>query len=284
MAIDDGTPPKRSNQSAELPPVVRDPKDFDTRVVRVPLSQHDHTSEEPSPSARFLAGLFDDDVWAYCSPRTEERATTRIRYVVDGKLWEAWDAPQVEEQYVRDIDLSRGQHILRILSEAYAVADRDVLDRLARVIDVLEDRPKTEHQKLVRYLDTIELSSRRAAMLESPRAPTAAGRLAPEVPSLEQSYVLTRNALVHHDHAFAQLDPKRLREALLMVVHDPLKKGGAGRSGPAHVAAQLAVEVNAFGFGNGDAGYDDKVNRARDRLQKERTKEKAGRAPTRRTR
>ncbi|HWL88775.1 MAG TPA: hypothetical protein VNO21_23390 [Polyangiaceae bacterium] len=126
----------------ERPPT--SPSSFGAEVVRVPLTEHDHVSDEPSSRALFLAKLLDDNVWVYRFPPIDAKYTTPIRYVVDGELCEAWSEPSQGDQYVRDVDLSRGQRLLELLSETLAVADRDMLDRLPKAIGVLENRPTTE--------------------------------------------------------------------------------------------------------------------------------------------
>ena len=76
--------------------------------------------------------------------------------------------------------------------------------------------------------------------------------------SLRQFFLVKRETLARYHHpAFAQLDLKRLQEALLSIVDDPQKKGGARRHGAVHIAAELAIEVKAFGFAISDEATDD---------------------------
>lgn len=83
-----------------------------------------------------------------------------------------------------------------------------------------------------------------------------------------------------HDPAFGILSPGRVAEALAGIDTSPKRKGGqkkgshaSGNTGPIHVGAELAVEAEAFGFGQTD-DYDKSVAQAKKAVQQAVTRRK----------
>jgi len=138
------------------------------------------------------------------------------------------------------------------------------LARLPHAYDALIDRPKTEGEKLARYVARVEqlagwLRDAEAGRFIEPKTVCALG-----VGHLRQAY----------DPAFTALSPERLHEALRTFEHDEnrRRKGGSRVRGAARIAAELAVEVGAFGATLKPDDYDAAVDRWTKRLQIERAR------------
>ena len=188
----------------------------------------------------------------------------------DGRARELWPAESVS-----DGDLARARELLNLLHYAYrnaiplsglpstaatTLSQRcaEIRRRVASAINVLRGTPTTERERLLQYaehMSRLVAAAREAEHDDVTRA--AAAELG--VYGLAQGF----------DPLFASVSGARMREALLSVAAG--SKGGAGKHGSDHVAAELAVEANAFGAAKtGD--FDRDVAAFKSRIRVERNK------------
>ena len=199
----------------------------------------------------------------------------------DGEARVPWEPPpfdteanRAEGGWVEAADLARGGELLALIVDAFTTGDREVLARLDAAARLLRGDPKTEDERLARYVDAIEQMARRmrrdllTAVQRSRRIQGLHDE--DEKRLLRHSHRLHRDALARwHDAAFARLEPRRLYEAVLKIEMDDLKrkKGGRSAKGAAHIGAELAVEVNAFGAADVEA-FKARLQVARTRARK----------------
>jgi hypothetical protein len=168
----------------------------------------------------------------------------------DGAARSLWPASVISDE-----ELDRARAILGVLHYAFhnAIPPRrleeefadaaanlrgrcaDFRGRIPLAIDVLRAKPTTQRGRLLQYVEYITDLVERFRNSEDNEI--TRGASAPLI-----VWGLTTGI----DPAFANLSPERVREALLSVVSKPNGKGGAGNIGGEHVAAELAVEANAF--------------------------------------
>jgi len=192
--------------------------------------------------------------------------------LVDGEARVEWEAvphdnPENRARgvWIGDDDLALGKALVTAIVEAFSSGDRRVLARLPHAYDIVIDRPRTEGEKLVHYVDYIEGLAGQLRQAE-------AGKYFMEPATL---CFVGRNGLAAWcDPAFASLTTKRLREALKGFEHDEAKrrKGGPSVRGAARIAAELAVEVGAFGASAEPGKFDAAVDQMTKRLQIARSK------------
>ncbi|MGK3968263.1 hypothetical protein WMF01_47690 [Sorangium sp. So ce1667] len=194
---------------------------------------------------------------------TDNEDTMILARVMDGTLRRP-DGLCHAAQELTDEDIARAEELLSVISLALQGNDRSVLDRLAAARDLLVGIERGVGPTLARYVEAIRTfaAHRREALRRG--APPA--------------LALMRDSLAkHYDPAFAGLKLERLESELGSVSQD--QKGGAGRRGPAAVAARLAVSVGAFDFGSMPGTYGERVKKATARLEtlvaKQRRKERS---------
>lgn len=199
--------------------------------------------------------------------------------LLDGTARELWPADVVSDE-----DLAHARQLLDVLHYAFRNADfrwsvvitpataglEQRLSqrcaarraRLPEAIDLLLGKPTTERDRLLGYAEHV------AHLVGRLREAEAGGCAIEQVAAVHLSVF----GLAHGvDPAFAKLSEARVREALRSVVSPRNGKGGARNLGADHVAAELAVEVNAFGASRtGD--FDRDVDAFKARLRKERHK------------
>ena len=182
-------------------------------------------------------------------------------------------APSVTED-----DLENARHVLRLLHDAVRYgfsARKNMLDLLVEAAAVPAAR--TNGERLLRYVESVE----HAVKTWGPYEAASVRARATEADILRHAKQFT-GKLVAFDPAFEKLTGERYREAMRAAFEklagakyrdvDGLRmpKGGAGNTGIDHVAAELAIEVDAFAFVTRTGDYDADVDRFKDRLRSER--------------
>ncbi len=181
--------------------------------------------------------------------------------IFDGAARPLWPAPAADDPSgVTDEELSRARGLLAVVHYAFQPGSPERRGRFKAADDLLRGRPTTERERLLGYVDHVTALVTR--FRDGERDDTTRGASAPLI-----IYGLSAG----FDPLFAALSPDGVAEALRGVVSLPKGKGGAGNVGAEHVAAELAVEVNAFGAARtGD--FDRDVAAFKSRLRTERSR------------
>ncbi len=139
----------------------------------------------------------------------------------------------------------------------------EILERLSGALHLVEGHPVGSDERLARYAKHVEASARTVQR--------EAGQGRPDLAQYFSRGMGRRLAEYFGEPGFRSLTDARAREALGGVILD--SGGGRGKTGPVQVAAELAVEVEAFGFGQREGEmYEDAVRRASKRIGEAKSK------------
>ncbi len=175
--------------------------------------------------------------------------------------------------WVSDEDLDDARQLLAGMVDALETGGRVELARLGEAKRHLLGLPETKPDACSRYVEAIRDYAKKVR----------SNALAPGTPFRDDGQLgyflrMWRDRLASvFDPAFRNLDVEQMKTVLESIVDMDTKKGGARRWGAVHAAATLAVEVNAFGFGEGERAPEEsedvhkarKVARAAKRLRVE---------------
>lgn len=163
-------------------------------------------------------------------------------------------------------DLENARHLLRLIHDAVRYgfsARKNMLDLLVQAAAVPAAR--TNGERLLRYVESVE----HAVKTWAPYEAASLRARASEADILRHAKQFT-GKFVAFDPAFEKLGGERYREAMRSVASHRSRKGGAGNIGVDHVAAELAIEVDAFVFVTKTGDYDADVEHFKERLRSER--------------
>jgi len=188
-----------------------------------------------------------------------------------------------------NVTLDHLKHARRLIQGVvFGVGDGHgpILDQLEPASAALENKPSKDHPRakqarLAAYCERLErhaIAFRELRENANPRIDNLRYILIPAAENL-------RNILAsEHDPAFGKLSPERIVEAMADIDTSPTRQGGQkrgtgklGNTGPAHIGAELIMEVEAFGYSQGANDSDAAVKKLAKELHPIISKSKAQR-------
>lgn len=262
--VDDGPQRWKERHAAQRAPYVRELAELGPETP----GKDEWRGERRRLLKRYLASETDLEY----RPSPADFAGYLAAQIHDDEARVPWEPPHPD---LTPADFDAGRDLLRAVVEAFGTGDRTTLDLLRPARDLLADLPRTQGERLARYLNTVEDLARRAREEEARanrrvrRHPDERDRLADDLRTL---YWLACGGLKHQDRAFASLTPQDLRDRLLAC--SGKKAGGAGNRGARYVAATLAVSVGAFGSATDPTDFLGDVERFAAQLKTARARSK----------
>jgi len=214
------------------------------RLVRTPEG---HEFRIQGPMLRTTSDFDEEDLWG----------PILARVMLGREMYEDIDVKATTR------DMEHARSILKAIAHALLSGERETLDSLPLVDDIVNARPRNETERLVAYRQAFDRLAEHHAIL------FGAGRL----PPADWARHTVDFLAAHHDAAFGALAADLLAKAFSGIS----PKLGPEQTGPLRAAAEIAVHVGAFGTKRTD-DFVAEVERMMSRMRKATNDAKRGAA------